>query len=237
MALRTFRSNPALGGFGGESSTLIDTEEHRGVRQSSPGGDAFAQIIKEIVDNAVDACTEDDNINRRKVPNEEKMTRIKRVRVVIERFETEAERDTDCSGKADKTGSNSSDEVLRVTVSDNGCGMKDIQACVDPFHTSKAHATLGTGTTSSTRPTQHTSGRYGIGLTRKCYDAQKNSTALRCFDSASLTRDFLPSFTTTHATYGGQFLCFHQVRHYQSKALDVYEMRCGYGGRFGTLLS
>ena len=37
------------------------------------------------------------------------------------------------------TSSSGEGEILRVMVSDNGCGMEDIQACVGAFHTSKAH--------------------------------------------------------------------------------------------------
>lgn len=57
MALRAFHDNPCIGGFGGESTVAIrslepgDDDEER-----SKSGDALCQIIKELVDNAVDGC-------------------------------------------------------------------------------------------------------------------------------------------------------------------------------------
>jgi DNA topoisomerase VI subunit B len=156
MALRTFHSNPALGGFGGESSTLEWTSlaSKLGTTQSHCG-DAFAQIIKELVDNAVDAC-----LDKSKAKKHAK----KRVRVVIERY-----------GTAEQVGTLEDDSsecgTLRVTVSDNGCGMKDVQSCVDPFHTNKAHASSGNNgpaeMVATSKTQQQTAGRYGIGLTRK----------------------------------------------------------------------
>jgi DNA topoisomerase VI subunit B len=101
IMLRTFRANPGLGGFGEREAATPD---------------AFCQIVKELVDNAVDACCvigdETDTVNRR-------------VRVVIEEY---------------KQGSDAKDggqKLLRVTVSDNGCGMESIQDCVGAFHSSK----------------------------------------------------------------------------------------------------
>jgi DNA topoisomerase VI subunit B len=137
---------------------------------------AFAQILKELCDNAVDACAQ--------TATEQKN---KRVRVAIERFE-----DTRKSNADDD-----SDEILRVTVSDNGCGMENIQACVGVFHTSKAHNAVvarrrdeNTTTTSgtaagrkeaaaeqsssdSTAAQLQTAGRYGIGLTLSLLHAQR----------------------------------------------------------------
>ena len=43
MALRTFHAYPSIGGFASESTPAED-------------GDALCQIVKELVDNAVDAC-------------------------------------------------------------------------------------------------------------------------------------------------------------------------------------
>ena len=48
MALRTFHANPSLGGFGSESTPAS--------RILPQDGDALCQIVKELVDNAVDAC-------------------------------------------------------------------------------------------------------------------------------------------------------------------------------------
>lgn len=93
MALQTFASHPSLGGF--------DDEHH-----------AYCQVLKEIVDNAIDA-------------------RPTCVRVQISKEK----------------------EAFQVSVTDNGCGMAHIQACVDPFSHNKTE--------------KETSGRYGMGLTRK----------------------------------------------------------------------
>ena len=57
MALRAFHDNPCIGGFGGESTVLNRSPESGdGDEELSKSGDAFCQIIKELVDNAVDAC-------------------------------------------------------------------------------------------------------------------------------------------------------------------------------------
>ena len=91
MALRVLQSNPAIGGFGGESSGQLDyyinthdndadNNASKDKQSSSKGGqnnakqsqrqpssvggescDAFVQIVKELVDNAVDACARDEN--------------------------------------------------------------------------------------------------------------------------------------------------------------------------------
>jgi DNA topoisomerase VI subunit B len=124
MALRAFRSNPGLGGFGGESSDVAIQEQDC---------DAFAQILKELVDNAVDACSSTSN------------TEPKRVRVTIERFE---EKEVD-------------NELLEVTVTDNGGGMQNIHDCVEAFRTTKG------------RDEGKTAGRYGIGLTLCLLHAQR----------------------------------------------------------------
>lgn len=214
--LRTFCSNPALGGFGGESSSSSSWAPlDAGDATATP--DAFCQIIKELVDNAVDACTiaaantmtcssttttttttaptDDSSTKRIKHQNTQgKIKRAttatapvtKRVRVVIERLA-----DTHRSLRAAATfqGHNeTNNEILRVTVSDNGCGMSDIQACVGAFHTSKAHH-HHTHTTTNPRPSRaphaassnlrrgateaQTAGRYGIGLTLCLLHAQR----------------------------------------------------------------
>ena len=144
MALRTFHSNPSLGGFGNESTRLgLSTTSNKHENNADTNGDAFCQVIKEIVDNAVDACGSDG-----KTPK-------KRVRVVIEPV---------------------NNALLQVTVSDNGSGMADIAKCVDPFHTSKGggggngskkKSASKSSSSSSKQQQQQTTGRYGIGLTRK----------------------------------------------------------------------
>lgn len=142
---RTFTQNPSLGGFGGESSRPATAEE------ATP--DAFCQIIKELVDNAVDACTVDSVA----------CSQPKRVRVVIEEHEKEGETVVE----------NNRGEILRVTVTDNGCGMHDIAACVGAFHTSKAGPQQHQPASEKTNDAQQTAGRYGIGLTLCLLHAQR----------------------------------------------------------------
>jgi hypothetical protein len=209
MALRTFRSNPALGGFGGESSApLVNRTGNAAIRVVDC--DAFAQIIKELVDNAVDACsvntngnTNDNNTTTSTVVSAG-VVKKKRVRVSIERVnpsEADSDSDSDSDDQEEtKTGSgrhqaarnqasstSGKQEILRVTVLDNGCGMNDIQASVDAFHTSKAHAARANQDNNSddnddddnnqgastARGEGRTAGRYGIGLTLCLLHAQR----------------------------------------------------------------
>ena len=104
MALRAFRANPSLGGFGNENS-LGSSED--------TNADAFAQIVKELCDNAVDACTARScsTIGTQLVDD------CRRVRVLFESVANQS--------------------VLKVTVSDNGCGMEDIETCVAVFSSTK----------------------------------------------------------------------------------------------------
>jgi hypothetical protein len=198
---RTFRSNPGLGGFGSESTTSSDLHD------SSTTPDAFCQIIKELVDNAIDACTISStesaystasNTFRSKRSKGKYNTastqaigsNSKRVRVVIEKFNDS--RMSQDSNDNDK--SSHAREILRVTVSDNGCGMHDIQSCVGAFHSSKAqNSTTKSTATKTTKlqekngkksraverasdavsPQPQTAGRYGIGLTLCLLHAQR----------------------------------------------------------------
>jgi DNA topoisomerase VI subunit B len=133
MALRAFHANPSIGGFGGESTSailLLDSrKKKRNVGNLQQNGDALCQIVKELVDNAVDACEtcETDDKNHR-------------VKVEILPY-------------------NDNDEILQVTISDNGCGMTNIQNCVNAFQSSKGNS--------------KTAGRYGIGLTLCLLHAQR----------------------------------------------------------------
>ena len=196
MALHAFQCNPSLGGFGSESVSTISLAERSGIgennkeydclRDTKDGGcDAFAQIVKELVDNAVDACSGENfnsksaivdrfaNMSDESMLNEK--VELKRVRVSIERLEHNA---TECTSKE-------MNQILRVTVSDNGSGMANIKKCVSAFCTSKA-----VGNTKSQSQKQiskdkahqsQTAGRYGMGLTLCLLHAQRlvpNSCAL-----------------------------------------------------------
>ena len=196
MALRTFRSNPNLGGFGSEST--VPHLYGGSNANASEDCDAFAQIIKELVDNAVDACSiSAKKESKKKKNNKQKQVsdethQNKRVRVVIERFvapstgtttrvndskhndndndddanldiEEGNDNETNDSATQESPIDNDTREILRVIVSDNGCGMDDIQSCVEAFRSSK------TGHDDE----QQTAGRYGIGLTLCLLHAQR----------------------------------------------------------------
>ncbi|CAB9511646.1 expressed unknown protein [Seminavis robusta] len=258
MALRTFRSNPSLGGFGSESTApgllrLLNAggNDNDDANAAVADFDAFAQIIKELVDNGVDACgmslastTERERGKGKKkkgtaATNDAATTESqnKRVRVVIEEFSPPSlskqqpdqkeygDEEDDKSSKPEdyenatfvghdgatatdraKSVPVASDEdrevgtgraqILRVTVSDNGCGMENIQECVEAFKSSKAGRN-GTSDNNSTQqqdePQQKesmTAGRYGIGLTLCLLHAQRlvpNSCANITSATASAT--------------------------------------------------
>lgn len=162
MALHTFHSNPALGGFG-EASRSIPSKENHSLKSDHV---AFVQIVKELVDNAVDACrwTADSN---------PKHTTEKRVRVVIE----------SCLNAGENSQPRDSLNLLRVTVTDNGQGMDDIQQCINPFQSNKAYRFDKKATNASslvpmagkgTHAEATTScGRYGIGLTLSLLHGQR----------------------------------------------------------------
>ena len=257
MALRTFRFNPSLGGFGRESSSSSqksnflgsgsiieqgnltevgnDDNEHE---EEVMEADAFAQIVKELVDNAMDACrsscpqNKNDTQKSSSRPGVTKPTKKEKkgqgkkkgnagkslpeldpttqrrviVKIVPEDIAPSLQSKTSArEGKNEKTSQAALSsgpaprELVRVVVTDNGCGMRDIQSCVDPFYTNKAHnssrwssndsaSAVGNdvekkkgknGHLAATCNRNNTAGRYGIGLTRKynvCKNQDSNST-------------------------------------------------------------
>jgi hypothetical protein len=135
------------------------TEDH----QNDFGCDAFAQIIKELVDNAVDACNVSTGHDGTQLYTSMEMKDefiLKRVRVSISETQTE-----NATILENQLFDEESRKLLRVTVSDNGCGMEDIEMCVNAFQSTKNSA-------SSDIWAQH-SGRYGIGLTLCLLHAQR----------------------------------------------------------------
>jgi DNA topoisomerase VI subunit B len=164
MALRAFHSNPSIGGFGNENSTTqllgnptilnkttdgdsTDKNAHSDPHDSS---DALCQIVKELVENAIDACQTAQKDSSRDHT-------VCRVKVEILPYRNHEK----------------SPPTLQVTVSDNGCGMKDIQACVNAFQSSKGGSS-------------NTAGRYGIGLTLCLLHAQRLvSGTYSCITSAT----------------------------------------------------
>ncbi len=221
MALRAFLSNPSIGGFGGESSLSLPQPQTRIGRQLGRADfatgsntartlfnddtienfveepddscDAFAAIVKELVDNAVDACAcaPANKAAMKNIDNDMNAERsMKRVRVII----SAAKDPVTSNGK----GGPRKMRCLRIEVCDNGCGMEDIDYCVSVFSSNKNAAmkknidfqvsqTTGKKLKSKgeIRPMpdqscvpspineKYTSGRYGVGLTLCLLHAQR----------------------------------------------------------------
>jgi DNA topoisomerase VI subunit B len=184
MALQAFHANPSIGGFGGESTPLFavrgpvrnrnqstppnsnemvsvsSNHPSRPVNQGSDGsGDALCQIVKELVDNAVDACSSNE--------------KHKRIRVEIKPYDTFHGVDGVEDGRSNHDESEDDDsrnEILQISVLDNGSGMGNIQMCVNAFHSSKRH---DIDADDSKEAELQASGRYGIGLTLCLLHAQR----------------------------------------------------------------
>ncbi|KAL3923517.1 MAG: hypothetical protein SGILL_001607 [Bacillariaceae sp.] len=172
MALRAFHANPCIGGFGGENTPPIllrpcdrgTSSSARGGhsqqrQESSPSsggnsGDAFCQIVKELVDNAVDAV----NTSLQSDEKSDQWDKKKRIRVEIKPYTQQANEKANASNDAGPFDEAS--ELLKIEVLDNGCGMDNIQTCVNAFHSTKAKL-------------KNFSGRYGIGLTLCLLHAQR----------------------------------------------------------------
>jgi len=220
MALRAFRSNPSLGGFGGESSNFerLDEKQHTSEINNNGGGntiirkkklsntdlgtqtetketkydddsviggigsddDAFAQIVKELVDNAVDACSS--SLLENKDDSEQDFL-PKRVKVVLEPIDHKPKNNQNDNYDDQDTMK----EYLRVTVTDNGIGMENISQCVCAFSTSKGSNERNKESSVQKKETDSsqkhaesmhqnqdlTAGRYGIGLTLCLLHAQR----------------------------------------------------------------
>lgn len=204
MALRAFKSNPSIGGFGGEyaSSRLggdADALSSFRVKVTVGGScDAFAQIVKELVDNAVDACAPfEDTTNTIGIEGANRERTMKRVRVTITSATGPVARDNDNDNGSSVSVSES---CLRIEVSDNGCGMADIDYCVSAFSSNKNWMASNVEsqrklllsnvknannekmvkggyenhtTSTSDGNDNYTSGRYGVGLTLCLLHAQR----------------------------------------------------------------
>eukprot|EP00579_Thalassiosira_antarctica_P016455 CAMPEP_0201929266 /NCGR_PEP_ID=MMETSP0903-20130614/22623_1 /ASSEMBLY_ACC=CAM_ASM_000552 /TAXON_ID=420261 /ORGANISM="Thalassiosira antarctica, Strain CCMP982" /LENGTH=1108 /DNA_ID=CAMNT_0048467989 /DNA_START=71 /DNA_END=3394 /DNA_ORIENTATION=- len=123
----------------------IDPAKNSGGQFAAGSCDAFAQIVKELVDNAVDACVHaekkisDGNEN---TEQEEKI--MKRVRVTMTSVEVEVpgRPNTNDEDPATSVTENiETMECLRIDISDNGCGMENIDDCVTAFRSNKNGAT------------------------------------------------------------------------------------------------
>ena len=147
-----------------------DTTRFTANKQNSiADGDLLCQIVKELVDNAVDACRSD--VDDGSHSSNRKSNHKKRIRVDIRSPST--------------NGGSRPDGVLQITVTDNGCGMENIQKSVNAFQSTKDGDRHPIGNRHGNNR-NHTSGRYGIGLTLCLLHAQRcvpNSRA--CISSAT----------------------------------------------------
>ena len=119
---------------------------------------------------------------------------MRRVRVLIEPFIPSSSSDASMVGHTSAAAAGvktkQARDILRVTVSDTGCGMANIQDCVEAFRSSKADNVSTTATDDKLSPQQQhmTAGRYGIGLTLCLLHAQRlvpNTST--CITSATAT--------------------------------------------------
>ena len=189
MALRAFHLNPGIGGFG-EGTTTLSTNFHFDKKtkcqaaehsskdadddnfdsnnklpkyNSNGHGDLICQIVKELVDNAADACRYDHNEREGDVCNNSNNSNSnnnhKRIVVDIRPPQNDPHNDS----------------ILQVTVSDNGCGIENVQDCVNAFHSSKRGGDEegDNSNNNSSNSKNYTSGRYGIGLTLCILHAQR----------------------------------------------------------------
>lgn len=211
MALWAFHNNPGIGGFGESNpilfggSTVRAVTKRNGVREkkkrrgerisnripsvssnksnrknTASSSDLICQIVKELVDNAVDACrTPSSDGDTLRQENQKK-----RIRVEIQPFNnTEAVEDESLTSSLSKRNHS---EILKLTVTDNGCGMENIQNSVNAFQTSKGGENRRNENIGDSSVTDVSSGRYGIGLTLCLLHAQRcipNSVA--CISSTT----------------------------------------------------
>jgi len=221
--LRSFANNPSLGGFGGESQYWVGNRQDNDIEKSTNANinnnntqdnvagscDAFVQILKELVDNAVDACVSSNDKTTTK--DDKDNTTMKRVRVKITSESVPvASKMMNC---------------LRLEVSDNGCGMEDIDKCVSAFSSNKQQTKDGrndndvgekgsemqsigkkkkvdktkkqSSSNNNGSTENYTSGRYGVGLTLCILHAQR----LVPGTGASITSATASSNQWTRAVY------------------------------------
>lgn len=175
-----------------EARSIINSFPDSHHTASCGGGDAFAQIIKELVDNAVDACnlsSSPQNFHHRDDENSGSAA-PKKVTVVIDKVEEDDEF-VKAEFAKDHGGSDPDNyyvadaflekrELLHVVVSDNGCGMEDVEKCVSVFSSNKNqddftnyNGCAAAINDNSQRPVLGTAGRYGLGLTLCILHAQR----------------------------------------------------------------
>ena len=154
-------------------------------------GDLICQIVKELVDNAVDACRSPISESEDLQIETSLQNQMKRIRVDIRPFSDTEAFDDDASVGSCR------DEVLQLTVTDTGCGMENIQGCVNAFQSSKGGGDpMNQKSSNNATADGISSGRYGIGLTlcllhaQRCVPNSRASISSATPQSKHLTRAF-----------------------------------------------
>lgn len=105
-----------------------------------------------------------------------------------------------------------SENILRVTVTDNGCGMVCLQNCVEAFRSNKRKLSKNSKSNQEGFDDK-TAGRYGIGLTLCLLHAQRlvpNSTA--SITSATAESPFFQRADYVVDTAGDRVKCIHEEK-------------------------
>jgi hypothetical protein len=177
-----------------------DDDDDKYARGNSNGnGDLLCQIVKELVDNAVDACKSSCNSRYDRHDKEEEEEEEERRRQggggrtsTRNRSRNQKRIKVEISPPPNDADNDNNNYILQVTVSDNGCGMESIQDCVNAFHSSKrgdddgsdnnnninvnnnnTNSKSNSKNNNNNNNNNHTSGRYGIGLTLCILHAQR----------------------------------------------------------------
>ena len=226
MALRTFHANPAIGGFGGENS--LDLRRKRSGNnakdeendQENADGDVFCQIVKELVENAIDACS-----SKEIYSEDQAATTNRRVKVEIQPWDDQSE-----------------NEELLLKVSDNGVGIDNIQNAVDAFQSNKEHSQsagrYGIGLTLSLLHAQRlVSNSYAVitsatkdaaHFTRAWYVVNSVGDSVTCYKQEDVRKaDEAESGTCVSLLVPVSFLSFYHIPHnLKRKWLSMYLSIC-----------
>ena len=162
-----------------------ETRQHHSSVSSQLGSescDAFAQIVKELVDNAVDACARenDNDIGKENEHHDDASPPVSSKRVRVEIKPTQISID---NGGDDGGATSAKLECLRVKVSDNGCGMEDIDVCVSAFRSTKNGLDTDHIDGQSSSQPQHSRGK------QKASDKQSKSKSKKKKNNGSTTNN------------------------------------------------
>ena len=140
-------------------------------------GNLLCQIVKELVENSIDACRKSIITD---FQNNSEEDHKKRIRVDIKPFTDD--RSFVNLSKPDYASTEHSNDILQVTVTDNGCGMENIHRCVNAFPSTKA------GKRTDEIIKSHVGGRHGIGLTLCLVHAQRYVPNSRAYISSATSK-------------------------------------------------